>query len=181
MGYSFVVAVDVDEVCANLIDIWLGLYNRDYNDNLIFPNLVEWNIAKFVKPECGEKIYEYLDDPSTYDNVKPSVGALEGVREIRKMGHRVVFVTSSPIASSGRKFKWLKDNHFHVSLKDYIEMSDKSLLLADFLIDDRYENASEFTGEGWLLTRPWNKRYAYDMRVNNWPEFTDIIIEESKQ
>lgn len=165
--------IDVDDVCAQLGVEWLGRYNKDYNDRVQVSDLTNWAIDRFVK--CGNKIYRYLDDPTLYDNVKVTKGALEGVKALRKMGHRVAFATSTPMSTAGRKFQWLKDNGFEPTIKDYVELNDKSLLRGDFLFDDRFDNVVGFEGHGILLTRPWNKNETYLKRVNNWKEFVRTV------
>ena len=150
------IAADVDGFLANLHKSWYARYNEDYNDNLQAEDVTEWGVHKFVKPECGNRIYEYLKDPSLYDDVLPYVGALETIKELKRLGYRVVYATSSPIESSGRKFFWLKQYGFIREQKDYIEVSDKSLVRADILIDDYQGNLDGFEGKKILFAQPWN-------------------------
>jgi len=98
-----VIACDVDDVACDLVTEWIRLYNRDYFDTLSTPDITEWNIVKFVKPECGDKIYDYLDNPSLYDTIYPVERSIDGVIALRNMGHRVVFVTSAVNGCAGRK------------------------------------------------------------------------------
>lgn len=170
-----IVFVDVDDVCALLSPVWLGLYNKDYNDNLTDDDLTDWYIDKFVKPECGLKIYHYLKEPSMYDKVEPREGALAGVEALRQIGFRVLFATSCPVEVAGRKFYWLREHGFVKKERDYIEIRDKSLLLGRYMIDDNYENVNGFAGYGYLLTRPWNKKYKWYHRVESWEEFIPIM------
>jgi 5'-nucleotidase len=174
-----IIAMDVDDICAQLMVEWLARYNKDYGDNLKIKDITDWDISRFVKPECGNRIFRYLQDPSLYDNVKPTEGAVEGVAELRKLGYRIFFVTSSPLETPNRKYYWLKDNGFKPVEKDYVELRDKSVLLMDYMFDDRYDNAANFSGTAFLLTRPWNKKYYYGNRVSNWKEFLDKIKGES--
>ena len=177
---KFTIAMDIDDICAKLMDEWLRRYNADYKDRLAEKDILGWGVSKFVKPECGNRMYEYLHDPTIYDNVKVTRGALEGIKELRKMGHRVVFVTATAIGSAGRKFKWLNDNGFSVELKDYAEITDKSLIRADFMFDDRYDNVKTFGGTAVLMTRPWNKNEVYPIRVTSWKEFLNIVRKATK-
>ena len=54
-----IVAVDIDDVIISLVPTWLHLYNKDYKDNLSKNDITDWQIDKFVKPECGINIYNY--------------------------------------------------------------------------------------------------------------------------
>ncbi|MCJ7984909.1 hypothetical protein MUB16_14170 [Priestia sp. OVL9] len=40
---------------------WHNQYNKDYCDSLSVEKLKCWESEKYVKPECGTKIYDYLD------------------------------------------------------------------------------------------------------------------------
>lgn len=174
-----IVFVDVDDVCCLLSPVWLSLYNRDYNDNLTDEDITDWNIHQFVKPECGLKIYDYLKDRRIYDTVIPRVDAKWGVDQLRELGYRVLFATSCPAEVAGRKFYWLREWGFIKKERDYIEIRDKSLLRGNFMIDDSYDNVRGFTGYGYLLTRPWNKKFQWYNRVSDWQEFIHIMKENS--
>lgn len=162
--------IDVDDVCAELITGWLGRYNSAYHDHLAPRDITSWNVDKFVKDECKGKMYALLSS-DLYDSIKPVRGALEGVNGLRKLGFRVVFCTALVMRTAGRKFQWLNDNGFSVDQHDYIECSDKSLVMGDIMFDDRYENARDFTGLGVLFTKPWNASADYENRAKNWKEF----------
>ena len=175
------ILVDVDGPVANLPEAWLMRYNQDYNDCLTVDQIDSWDMVRYVKSECGSAIYSYLDS-HIYDFVKPVKGALEGVQELRKAGHRVIFVTSSPEGTGDAKYAWLKRHGFldargaygdgRVS-DDYIEAHDKSLIRGDVLIDDREENVQNFPGNTILFDAPHNRSYEHIRRAFSWD---DVLI-----
>lgn len=172
---KYTIYIDIDDVCANLMEQWLARYNQDYDDNLTAEQIVDWDTSKFVKPECGTKIFDYLSDRTLYDDVKPATGALEGVKVLREEGHRVIFLTAFVPKMSGRKFEWLETNGFAPEKHNYVESYDKSIFIGDFLFDDRYENVRDFKGLGVLKRRPWNSKFSYIPSVNNWSEFLNTV------
>jgi 5'(3')-deoxyribonucleotidase len=177
-----IIGMDVDGVCADLLSVWLYRYNKDYSDGLKLSNILDWNLHQFVKPECGTRMYNYIEDPTIYDGVLPIEGAMRGVKFLRELGYRVVFVTSSTVGCSGRKYKWLKDFGFieEGNLKDYVEMVDKSLINSDYLVDDYTVNIESFKGIGVLFSQPYNKMSQIMPRVNNWRELTRYFEVRSK-
>jgi len=170
-----VFAFDVDAVVAALDVAWLARYNKDYDDHLTPDDLLEYNTSKFVKPSCGVKIYDYLKDPTLYDDVLPIEGAREIIDDVRNDGHRTIFVTTTPIETAGRKFHWLVDHGFlsdsRKGLADYYEATDKSLIRADILLDDAPHNVKDFQGKAILFDQPWNKNFDWPSRVTGWNDF----------
>jgi len=174
-------AFDVDGVLADLQTAWLARYNKEYNDNLTPEKCLTWETHKYTKPECGKKYYKYLDDPSIYDEVLPtSPNALECVKKLRKADFRVIFVTTSVISAAGAKFYWLKKWGFNKEMKDYVEATDKNLINADALVDDKADNTNKWWSQGnklsILFTRThnaWEKVPYY--HTNNWDEIYTIL------
>lgn len=175
-----IIALDCDSVIIDLMTPWLNAYNKDFNDNLTINKITDWNLDQFVRPECGKYIYNYLKDRSLYDNAQPIIGALKGIQRIREMNHRIVYATTSTPEQSGRKYLWLFEHGLITSMNDYIEITDKNLIDADLLLDDRYENAKSFYKSnsqlrGFLFTQPWNKKYNYALRIDDWETFVYVV------
>ena len=176
-------AVDVDGVLAHLSVVWMRLYNKDYNDNLTEKEWNTWNIDKIVKPECGKKIYRYIEDPHIYDEVEPYPGAQKGI-DILKAYYRVIFVTTGTQGAAGRKFQWLKDWKFSNNFEDYYECKDKSLVYSDYLIDDYIKNVTAPVPYGSriniLFDQPWNEKFSYSPRMKDWNNIYNFIKQEKK-
>jgi len=152
------IACDVDGVVADLNKEWLRQYNRDWNDNLRNEDVTAWDLHKFAKPECGVKIYSYIRTPLIYDKVKPYPGALAFINKLKE-SHKVFFVTAFVPEQKGIKYEWLLEHKFIEHLDEYVEARNKSLIRADWLIDDYYGNTKNFVGKTVLFARPWNIKY----------------------
>jgi 5'(3')-deoxyribonucleotidase len=181
MNENLIIAVDVDDVVCDLIRVWLEMYNLAFKDVLVPEEITEWDITQFVKPEAKDVMYKFLDRPDLYLKAQPFPGALKFVAELRELG-RVVFVTSTNVEQNGNKLRWLHRHGFLLRDKyerDYVEAADKSLILCDFLIDDKIENCRSAWSYGLLLTRPHNRKYLIPqddnvIRCNNY----DHVIEK---
>lgn len=169
-----VIALDVDDVCADLLSEWLRLYNLDYNDNLLPENIWDWDLSKCVKPVCGRSIYKYLHKANLYDGVKPFEGAREAVYTLLSKGHRVVYVTACVQDTMDQKLEWLLHHCFLTKKnyrRDFIAAGDKSLIMADYLFDDRPLNVETFKwGTGVLVERPHNRDCKWPHRVRSLAE-----------
>ena len=170
-----IVACDVDDLVLNLVPNWLRCYNRDFNDNLTKNEITEWDISKFVKPSAKKSIYGYVDNKEIYETAKPVKNALMGVNLIKEYGYRVIYVTANNPFNV--KFNWLLKNKFLDNHKDFVSAYDKSLIYANYLIDDKYENIINFKGIGILFNRPWNEYSLYHNRVENWSDIINKIEE----
>jgi len=163
-----IIAVDVDDVTFDLVGALIKRYNAEYNDKLKKEDITSWYLAQFVKEECGEKIYEYFQDPSIYNDIEIIENAWAGVKALEMLGNRVVFATHSSIGASGAKYEKLLRLGFLDRQEDYIEAKDKSLIRADYLIDDKPTNVENFKGVGIAFSQPWNKNLNFKVRVDNW-------------
>jgi len=168
-----IIGVDFDDVVGKLVSEWLDKYNQDNNDNLLEEDILTWDIGSYTK--IGKKMYDYLKYPSLYDNVQPVLNSFLGVHTLRNMGYRVVFITASTTEQSGRKYIWLSENGYIRDKSDYYEAVDKSLIAADYLIDDNPKNVINAFGQGIVFTKPWNISLIGYQRVNNWLEIIDYF------
>jgi 5'(3')-deoxyribonucleotidase len=165
---KFTVAVDVDEVCADLLGTWLMVYNREHGTKLLPEDIKGWDIGPFLLPGTKDRFYELLRSKYLYDNVIPIPYARQAVQEIRSMGHRVIFVTACTRGTVESKLHWLENWGFINPDKhkdDYIPVTDKYLIRADFLFDDRPLNVREFTkagGCGVLIRREHNSHETWN-------------------
>lgn len=160
---SLLLAVDVDEVCADLLGEWLRRYNKDHGDNLTPDDISEWDLSKLVR--CGGDIYNYLHQPDLYEHVLPISGARPAIYTLLSMGHRVVYATSCPSGTAEFKRSWLLRWGFLTpanASRDFLPVSDKSLIHADYLFDDRPENIEGFTGTGVLIRRAHNQPTSHN-------------------
>ena len=173
---KYVIGVDVDDVMLDFVGILLEVYNSEWEDNLIVDDITEWDLTKFVKPECGTKICNYFEDHNLYWAINPIDNAIAGIKFLRLLGHRVVFITHSSLGSSGAKYKKLKELGILDDANDYIEAKDKTLVKFDFLIDDKPKTISDYKlGVPVVFTRPWNKDMNHQPRVNSWLEIVDLF------
>lgn len=174
-----IIVSDVDDVCADLVTEWLKRYNKDWNDNVKKSDLTDWDISLFIKDKNNKKyLYEYIEDPSLYDKIKPIKNSLWGINTLRNFGYRIIFVTSSTSGSAGRKFHWLQDYGFIENKKDYIEAYDKSLIFGDYMIDDKLDNVQSFTGKGILFGEMWGN--VWNRKAKNWKEVINLISSEQQ-
>jgi 5'(3')-deoxyribonucleotidase len=78
--------------------------------------------------------------------------------------------------SFGPKYRWLRRHFPFLSPTHFVFCGDKSILHADYLIDDMPRHFERFAGQGVLFTAAHNANVAAKLRVNNWLEVEDLFF-----
>ena len=166
---------DMDGVLVDLMAGWLHAYNRDYNDTLGKDKILSWELHHYVKPECGQKIYNYLSQPNFFFGLAPLPGALEGLTKLKEAGHDIVICTAPGGAESATdKIYWLQKYLPWINIKDVIIAHRKDLVKADILIDDSPINLVSYRDafpRAVTITfdYPYNQKTVVDFRAHNTP------------
>ena len=143
------IAFDVDDVVADLLPEWMRLYSTQSGHLLFASDVDRWELNELVVPEWREEIFSLLT-PEMYDNVWPIPGALAAVKVLRSLKHRVIFASSCVVGTADAKANWLVRNGFlspAAKWKDFMAVSDKTLVRADILFDDRPLNVETFPAD----------------------------------
>jgi 5'(3')-deoxyribonucleotidase len=145
-------AIDVDEVIAQLVPTWVGELRRRHPEcpDPHTPAWTSWQVTDQIPEKYHDILFEILDEPTLYDTVEPVPGALEGIQALRAMNYRTVFVTSASNGHAGAKLRWLVKHGFldtHKFQRDYVECYDKTLIYADMILDDRPRTCHDFVKE----------------------------------
>lgn len=142
---KFRIGVDLDSTMVNLSKEWYGLYNQDYGDDFHEGRALTWAVDKHVKPECGVKIFDYLNRPGLFRGLEPLPGAVNAWNKLKSRGHDLVVITA--VAGRGTilhdKEDWC-DEHLGVKRKDIIFAHRKDLVKVDVLLDDGPHNISAY-------------------------------------
>lgn len=174
--------IDMDEVLANTNKEWLNRYNEDYKDNKVPEDMKSWNHHKWIKPECGKKIYKYLLDKGFFLSLEPIEGAIDGMNYLLSCEDLdVLIVTASPVESEYAvedKKKWIRKYLPNFDLINFLPFKRKTIIEADLMFDDGPHNLKDFKGTSVMFLKEWNKMDAEgsaDVVVSNWSQFIELI------
>lgn len=185
---SFVVCCDVDNVVNNLIEHTLEFYNQKHESNYQFEDVTTYQLNLCLPNDVADEMQEMFLDKKLWDGLTPIEGAINGIKELVSCGYDVYFVTSTNPINFPWKVKWLQKFFPFVHSNNIVCIQDKSLLKADVMIEDCYQNLidSKLSGHV-LLDYPWNqafvdKDYVYSIyRANNWSQIVDYVKEIYKE
>lgn len=177
------IVLDMDEVITDTLTPWIKQYNEDWNDKLTISQITEWNLHTAVKPECGHKIYNYLNNEGFFYNLKPLPGAVDGFNKLLESGHDVVVATAVPRGSKfsyNEKLEWFSKHIPQWDQKGFMSVHKKDWLRGDIMFDDGHHNLRGFCGVAVCFDKPWNQQSNFDYsisdyRVKNWEQFLETI------
>jgi 5'(3')-deoxyribonucleotidase len=171
------ICVDMDEVMADAIAEHLLRYNRDHQVNLTKEDLRGKRFWQVVPAPHHAVLDEYLraDDFFEVLEVMPdSQRVLAGLQQ-----NFEVFIASAAMevpSSFNAKFRWLERHFPFIPYTHIVFCGDKSILRADYLIDDNPRQLRRFRGEGILFDAPHNEAVTGFRRVRNWLEVEDLFL-----
>ena len=175
------VAVDMDEVIADAFGKMLRAYNERTGRNLTREQIEAEGIEvmfapEFLTPEIKTALDELPNDRTFFADLELMEGAQDALRELSKDFE--IFIASAAMdvpSSFDAKYQWLKQYFPFIPQSHYIFCGDKSILNADFLVDDRPRHFEHFRGTGILFTAPHNVHREAKLRANNWQDVVRIL------
>jgi len=184
-----IIAVDMDEVIADALGEHLTRYNRDYPNDFkttITPSdLRGHSIWEYVPAHRQKVLQEYMlsEDFFSVLDVMP-----ESQRVLDRLQSRYdVFIASAAMevpTSFNAKYNWLARHFPFIPTAHIVFCGDKSILRADFLIDDNPRQLRLFqsngpgdsTREGILFSSPANAFVTGFRRVENWLDVEKMFL-----
>lgn len=169
------IAIDMDEVMADTLGKMLQRYNRDYDDTITLEHLHGKKLRQVAK--CGHGIYKYFEDPSFMRDLDVMPDCQEVIRELQSRYE--IFIASAAMevpASFAAKFEWLREHFDFIPPQHIVFCGDKSVIHADYLIDDHAYQFERFPGQGILYTASHNVEEHRYPRVNNWRDVADMFL-----
>ena len=165
------IATDMDEVLADTLTKQLDAYNRHHGESLRRSDLEGRKLYEAVRAEHREWV---RDHPRATDFFR-DIPVMPGSQEVlAALGERYeVFVTTAAMeypTSFTAKYEWMREHFPFIPDSHLVFCGDKSIIAADFLIDDNAHHFERFQGQGILFTASHNLRETRYPRVNDWEE-----------
>lgn len=170
------IAIDMDEVMADFISKHLSLYNKEYHDEIKIEDLHGCTLES-LRPELEDKIKGYIKDPTFFRDLAVMKDSQEVIEELTQTYE--VYITTAAMeypTSFTAKYEWLKEHFPFLSDLNIVFCGKKSIIRADYLIDDNSRHFKTFEGQGILYTAPHNIHETGVVRVNNWKEVRDYFL-----
>jgi 5'(3')-deoxyribonucleotidase len=171
------ILLDMDGILVDLLNPWIEAYEKEHLGlHMKIEDVYSWDLHKCTPypMENDTTIYDIINRPGWFRNLKPQPGAIEAVEKLTD--NNECFIASSPSGPDSYKDKAAWIYQYFPTLKNNIILTKaKHLIKADVLIDDSPANAEAYR-KAWPESKILTIRYPY----NSGCEFYDVIANNYK-
>lgn len=189
------IAIDIDEVTADFISYFVYFHNLMYKTNFSKDKIASYYLHEAFETEKNEMGLRFAEFQSLHllEEVKPSEGAIEGIKSLIKRGFSPVFVTARPKTIEKETKLWLQKYFGNNKLPVFFTHQASGMpklkksqicksIGAEILIDDHIDNAIDCAQNGikvFLFDAPWNQTDDLPqgvIRVKSWKEIQKLLL-----
>ena len=171
------IAVDMDEVMADAVAEHLLRYNRDHGEKITKADLDGKWLWDVVPLDRHHMLEAYLRSEDFFDVLDVLPDAQRVIAALQQRYEVFIATAAMEVPTSfAPKFRWLERHFPFIAPSHIVYCGDKSILKADFLIDDNPRQLRRFTGEGILFQSPHNIHVKGFRRVKDWLEVEALFL-----
>ena len=164
----------VQKYCRDMADTLaehLRRYNQTFDEAITPDDLIGKGIWEVTPADRFEQLRAFLDADDFFEVLDVIPGSQDALKELAQR-YEVFIATQAMVVpnSLGPKYRWLQRPFPFIPPTHYVFCGNKSILRADYLIDDLPKNLLRFEGQGILYTAPHNLAATGFVRVDNWQE-----------
>jgi len=171
------IAIDMDEVIADANQRFFDWYERDFNLR-IEEHLITGKYLRDVVPaDHRATVIKYPHTEGFFKDLPVMADSQEVISELSKKYE--IFIASAAMefkTSLVHKLEWLKEHFPFIPWTNIVFCGDKSIIHADYLIDDHVRHFKHFKGQGILFTSPHNMNESWNPRVNSWRQVAELLL-----
>ncbi len=171
------ICIDMDDTMADTVGGHLARYNAEFGASVTREHLEGKWLADHVPAEHVESLHRHMESGDFFGRLAVLPGAARVIQRLQTQYEVFIATAAMPFPKSfDAKYRWLQEHFPFVRCENYVYCGDKSILHADYLIDDQPRFLERFTGQGVLFTAPHNVRETRYPRVNSWDEVEEYFL-----
>jgi len=166
----------MDETIADSLGKHILLYNEAFGAELAREDL-DGALERCVPVEHRSATGAMVYSAAFFADLEVMPGSQEVIVALQR--EYEVFITSSAMEvpeSFTAKFRWLERHFPFVRPSHIVFCGDKSVLAAEFLIDDTARHFKRFRGEGILFSAPHNRGVTGYRRADSWEDVRRMFL-----
>jgi 5'-nucleotidase len=165
------ICVDMDEVMADTLAEHLRRYNQAFEEEITPDDLAGKGLWEVAPLDRRAELRAFLDAEDFFEDLALMPGAQQVLKGLSARFEIFIATQAMSVPNSlGPKYRWLQRHFSFIPPTHYVFCGDKSILRADYLIDDLPRNLERFQGQGILFTAPHNLTATGFVRVNDWQQ-----------
>jgi len=171
------ICVDMDDTMADTVGEHLARYNAEHGLRVTKDDLHGKWLWDHVPVAHREALIGYMRSDDFFEELGVLPDCVRVMERLQE--HYEIFVATAAMEfpnSFASKFRWLQKNFPFISYRNYVYCGDKSILHADYLIDDMPRYLQMFRGQGVLFSSPHNALATGYPRVENWREVEEYFL-----
>ncbi len=156
---------------ADTVTEHLRRYNQDFKTSVTKADLQGKWLWQAIPEEHHGQLAAYLSEPDFFADL-PLMPDVHRVLETLAQDHEI-FIASAAMevpTSFTAKFNWIARHFTFIRPANIVFCGDKSILNADFLIDDNPRQLRAFRGQGLLFSAAHNRKATEWPRMDSWPD-----------
>jgi 5'(3')-deoxyribonucleotidase len=171
------ICVDMDEVMADALGEHLSRYNQHFNEQITVEDLHGKWLWEVVSSDRHEVLEATLRSEDFFEALAVMPESQRVLQRLQ-MNYEVFIATAAMEVPSSfhQKYRWLAKHFPFIPASHIVYCGDKSILRADYLIDDNPRQLRRFKGEGIIYTSPHNINVKGFKRVNDWLEVEQLFL-----
>ncbi len=166
----------MDEVMADTLAEHVRRYNQEFDEDVSLEDLAGKGLWEFAPTDRQAQLRAFLDAEDFFEDLPLMPDAQPVLKDLSQRFE--IFIATQAMAvpnSLGPKYRWLQRHFPFIPPTHYVFCGNKSILRADFLIDDQPRNLLRFEGKGLLYTAPHNLLETGFVRVDNWLDVAEYF------
>jgi 5'-nucleotidase len=165
------ICVDMDEVIADTLSEHLRRYNQEFDESITPEDLAGKGLWEVTPLDRQHQLRAFLDAEDFFEDLPLIPGAQEVLKALTARFEIFIATQAMTVPNSlGPKYRWLQRHFPFIPPTNYVFCGNKSILRADYLIDDLPRNLQRFAGHGLLYTAPHNRNATGYTRVDDWQQ-----------
>jgi 5'-nucleotidase len=170
------ICVDMDEVMADTLAEHLRRYNQTFDEEVTVDDLAGKGLWEIAPIDRQAQLRAFLDAEDFFEDLELMPGAQDVLKQLSLRFEIYIATQAMTVPNSlGPKYRWLQRHFTFVPPTHYVFCGNKSILRADYLIDDLPRNLQRFEGKGLLYSAPHNLTMTGFTRVNDWQEVAEFF------
>lgn len=165
------ICVDMDEVMADTLSEHLRRYNQEFDESITPDDLTAKGLWEVTPLDRQQQLRAFLDAEDFFEDLPLMPGSRDVLKALTARFEIFIATQAMSVPNSlGPKYRWLQRHFPFIPPTNYVFCGNKTILRADYLIDDLPRNLQRFEGHGLLYTAPRNKNVTGFTRVDNWQQ-----------